>query len=436
MLGHLRNYSLRTQCLAIGIVSAIIASTSGVIGSLSSWFIEDEFHLYERAAGEALLASEINADVAKLLLNGREYLVTHGEEDLKQTRRYLAEVKEGIAKAQAGEHSAEFSGGAQTMGGSVGELEEGIERLVVLMDERDRLVLDNLDKMGPELREQITEIIEASTRSDDWQTAAVAGMIQEDLLSARLYLAKFLLQNLPEQADRVEAEFRGAGQGFPQTDGSSQGADRRRRGRPQRVRTAVHRVSRRVHGAARRDRRAQYPACRCPRRDRRDDQRVGLRDEEPSRSERGHYRGRGERNIAARRARDHPVDRRVARHRRSALHSGRPDDDPRDRRHGRRNAQAGLRGYPDPHRRGRAKRRDRPDGQGADRLPRRRGREDRARGVRGRGASSGRGGAQAHRRGTGDGGRSGRRRHAPRVAGRPYDAHHHERRQRLLQAQG
>ena len=58
MLSRLKNYSLRTQCLTIGVASALIASTSGVIGSLGSWFIGGELHLFEKAADEALLASE------------------------------------------------------------------------------------------------------------------------------------------------------------------------------------------------------------------------------------------------------------------------------------------------------------------------------------------------------------------------------------------
>lgn len=73
---------MRTRLTLMGLAIVAITSLAGIIGGYGIWSIGQEFRVYEHIAGEALTASEINADMAKTLLNAREYLATRNPEDL------------------------------------------------------------------------------------------------------------------------------------------------------------------------------------------------------------------------------------------------------------------------------------------------------------------------------------------------------------------
>ena len=207
MTSLLSKLSISKQLITIGLIVAIIASLGGAIGGFGIWSVGKQFRAYEDAASDALLASEINADMTKVLLNAREYLVTRSDDDLKEVRRFLAETKEGVAKAENDLHSTESAALLRNIAGAVIGFEKGLERMVSLLNDRDRIVSEVLDKVGPQIRIAFTNIIQSSIREKDYETAILAGVIQEDLLSARLYITKFLLNNKQEEAERVESEF-------------------------------------------------------------------------------------------------------------------------------------------------------------------------------------------------------------------------------------
>ena len=203
---------IRTRLTLMGLAIVTITSLAGIIGGYGIWSLGREFRVYEDIAGEALIASEINADMAKTLLNAREYLATRSPEDLVDTRRFLEETRAGVVKAQKEFSATDRKALLEGITGALDQFEKGFDRLVVLLSERDRIVRQVMDPLGTEMREILTEFINAGHAARDFETAAGAGSLQEDLLSARLYLAKYLLNNRREEADRVDAELRAVDQ--------------------------------------------------------------------------------------------------------------------------------------------------------------------------------------------------------------------------------
>jgi methyl-accepting chemotaxis protein len=207
VFGLLGKFSIGTRLIGIGLIVALISSFGGLVGGFGIWTVGKQFRAYEGAAGDALLASEINADMAKVLLNAREYLLTHDDAELKETRRFMREVRDGIAKAKAGFHATDRAASVAKIDNAFHNFELGIGRLSVVLEERDRIVNEILDKLGPQIRQNFTSIIETSVGNGDTETAVLAGKAQESLLLARLYISKYLLRNSGENADRVKEEF-------------------------------------------------------------------------------------------------------------------------------------------------------------------------------------------------------------------------------------
>ncbi|MEM8941273.1 MAG: methyl-accepting chemotaxis protein [Pseudomonadota bacterium] len=85
--------------------------------------------------------------------------------------------------------------------------EQDFLRVQQLYDDRDRLVKDNLDLFGLSMRKEVTSIIATAYADDDIEAAYLAGVFQESLLLARLYVTKFLLSNSGADLERALFEL-------------------------------------------------------------------------------------------------------------------------------------------------------------------------------------------------------------------------------------
>ena len=199
--------SMRLRIFAgFGLVLLLSGLASG-FGVFTMLYLNDDFHRFEDMAEDALLASEINADMAKVQLNAREYIATRSQADLDLVRDFIGQVEEGVTLAQDEIRKPERAELVARIASAIGAYKSGFEELVGLYAERDKLVQGALDVMGPQITEGLTFVNETATRDLDYESANLTGQVQEDLLTARLYVGKFLLNNRFEDAERARAEM-------------------------------------------------------------------------------------------------------------------------------------------------------------------------------------------------------------------------------------
>ena len=195
------------QRIYLGFIGVLVIAGIAIAIQLSGLFKADkEFVRFEDMATDALLASEINADMAKLQLNMREYIASRSADDLAAAQEFERQMREGIALAEEEINKPERAERVESMAGSIDLYASGVERLVALYERRDALV-QALDDMGPEIRKSLTEINATATRDGDLETANLVGQVQANLLLARLYVSKFLLTNSASDADRAVSEL-------------------------------------------------------------------------------------------------------------------------------------------------------------------------------------------------------------------------------------
>lgn len=189
-----------------GVVIAI-AVISGAIAIFSMIKFESSYAVFEDMAGDALLASEINADMAKALLNARKYLTSRDDADLLTSRDFIRQVREGAAIAVEEIKAPYRAERVALVVEGIERFSTGIDRVVELYAERDELVNNTLDKIGPEIRKGLTEIATSAANDGDHETAYLAGNMQENLLLGRLYVKNFLLNNNSEDIQRADFEL-------------------------------------------------------------------------------------------------------------------------------------------------------------------------------------------------------------------------------------
>ena len=207
MHGVLSRMTIMQRIIAgFGGVILLLLLSSGV-SVISLMWINKDFATFEDMAGDALLVSEINADMAKTLIYTRAYLSSRSEDDLGTTNRFFLETEEGLAEARGEIFKPERAEAVAEMSEALPRFRQGLDRIIVLYAERDRLVNEVLNVVGPDVRKRITEIADGAFNAGDYQTTALAGKAQQELLLGRLYALKFLMSNDEADYETAVADF-------------------------------------------------------------------------------------------------------------------------------------------------------------------------------------------------------------------------------------
>ncbi|MGE5147129.1 MAG: hypothetical protein ACM3N5_10285, partial [Candidatus Eiseniibacteriota bacterium] len=190
-----------------GVVIALLALVAGLSwNGLSTG--EKTFDTYAGSASAAVMAASIDTAMSDSLLNVRQFVATGSEEartnvkKLGETiRARLTEMKPRL-KLEANRKLVD------EILGLIGGYEKGFDRIVEFRAERNKLVNDGLNVIGPDMRKILTALADSSLKAEDYKfTASVRGA-QENLLLSRLTANKFLLDNAAATAEEARGNFK------------------------------------------------------------------------------------------------------------------------------------------------------------------------------------------------------------------------------------
>ncbi|PVB60356.1 methyl-accepting chemotaxis protein [Labrenzia sp. 011] len=213
--------------LGFGLVALMVAFV-GMWSLFNFNNVKNDVAQLEDMSSDALLASELNADMAKVLLNTNEYLLTRSSEDLAEATKFVLQVNEGVELAKTEINNPVRVEFRNEIEAGIGIFETTLADVAALYSERDDLVVNTLDKVGPRARINLTEINETATADGDYETANLAGQVQENFLLARLYMLKFLASNDPADINRLSKEFEQASARLTQLDASIENPARKK----------------------------------------------------------------------------------------------------------------------------------------------------------------------------------------------------------------
>ncbi|MBO6756521.1 MAG: HAMP domain-containing protein [Roseibium sp.] len=192
--------------LGFGLVACFIAAV-GTWAFVSLSTLSEEVAAMEDMSGDALLASEINADMAKALVGTNKYIRTRSEQWLEKAQDFIRQTEEGVQIAEGEIHKPSRVKLIQNIKAGLADYVDGLDQVVVLYAERDELVHNTLDTIGPKARKNLSTINETATKDLDFETANLAARTSQDFLLARLYVLKFLASNSHEDIDRAMEEM-------------------------------------------------------------------------------------------------------------------------------------------------------------------------------------------------------------------------------------
>ncbi|MFB2654837.1 methyl-accepting chemotaxis protein [Shewanella seohaensis] len=196
----------------LAIVPVFLVAMLITLGGLSYFALTDIDNrmraVTEDLAPESDLTSSLLQEIYRLRLTVKTYVKTGSSETAAEFSAQDSKTRDILAKAKAHIDNPERTQMLEQIIAHEKEYVDIFNRQVVTnQQQRAKLVTGILDVKGPEIEKIISQIMQSSFTDGDVQGAFFAGKNLRELLLARLYVSKFLLDNQADQAQRFRDEI-------------------------------------------------------------------------------------------------------------------------------------------------------------------------------------------------------------------------------------
>jgi len=201
------DYSISTRVYAgFGFVLALLA----IVGFLAVSALtagSSTFSEYRSLARQGAEVGQVQASLLMTRLNMKNYLINTLDGDRDNVTRYSRDTAAYIDDTLALVEDPNRRALLEDMKQDINSYRAGFAEVVTLTDERVQTVSSVLDRVGPAMRKDVTAIMQSAYADGDAEAAFLAGMVQQHLLLARLYVSKYLTDNLDASYERAIQEF-------------------------------------------------------------------------------------------------------------------------------------------------------------------------------------------------------------------------------------
>ncbi|MFP4364668.1 MAG: methyl-accepting chemotaxis protein [Spirochaetia bacterium] len=202
---------------------SIIGITSfAAINGADQGFVE-----YRELARDSVLAGNLEAKMLEVRLNVNSFIRAGDTSftDLYETN--LGALEALVAEAQQEIQNPERAALIDEIDTDIDEYNTAFQQVVQLMAQRNDLLNNRLNVIGPEMEQLLSQILVSAEADGDTSAAFYAGVAMRNLLLARLYVVKYVDENLQTYVDRVNSEFQIFNSEISDLDNALQNAERR-----------------------------------------------------------------------------------------------------------------------------------------------------------------------------------------------------------------
>ena len=199
--------TLKTQMsLGFGTVLALL-----LVITAASWFGMSRamggFESYRALARDANLAAQLESQMLLVRIASKSFVTTKNPEAAATFWARVSDLEDALATAKVEIQKPERAEQVRLIDSEVERYKTGFEAVVKLMEERDEVVVSQLDPNGIAARKNLSAIMESAYADGDVEAAYRAGHALEALMLTRLYVSKFLVENQQEDLTRSNEEL-------------------------------------------------------------------------------------------------------------------------------------------------------------------------------------------------------------------------------------
>lgn len=176
-----------------------------LVGGIARFGFQDATHgfeQYENTSEDSNLLGRIQANMLLVRLAARTFIMEHHDESLRVYKtRYetLAKLLDE-AKRDSDMNDQDTGEKLQNIINMVTEYDKMFHQLVRLVHERDRVVKEAIFPTAKAMRKDMSDIVTWVRNENNANALLVAGETQEILLDANIYVTRYLVTNLQEDA--------------------------------------------------------------------------------------------------------------------------------------------------------------------------------------------------------------------------------------------
>ena len=194
-MSRLNSISLRSKIgLSFGFVLLLLvaASFAGFTGLQHS---ETGFIKYRELARDTNLSGRLQANMLKVRMSVKNFLISHDKADLQQYDERMALMNQFLDRSKQEISNPERSRLITETSTLLASYQTVFSDVIKLIEKEDQLYYNVLAQQGPVMRQNISKLRELANQLGEPEKVFLVGSLQEDLLLARLYLVRFMEKN-------------------------------------------------------------------------------------------------------------------------------------------------------------------------------------------------------------------------------------------------
>ncbi|MCR9254674.1 MAG: methyl-accepting chemotaxis protein [Alphaproteobacteria bacterium] len=192
--------------LGFGTLIALLLIISGVaITGLT--LARDDFGAYRQLARGTNQAGRLQANMLLTRMNVKNFVISQNEETIagvqqraKATLDLIPPALDLVGEGKAWETLLEVEEQVQNY-------QANFNLVVEEQSKRDKLVVETLDVVGPQMEHNLTAVMKSAYDDNDAEAAYLAGQSLRTLLLGRIYATKFLVDNNADSYERAVSEL-------------------------------------------------------------------------------------------------------------------------------------------------------------------------------------------------------------------------------------
>jgi signal transduction histidine kinase/DNA-binding response OmpR family regulator len=189
---------------AIVVALLVVISAVSLIGLMGA---DTRFKDYRSLARQTNAKGRVQANMLMTRIYAKNFVINASKDNIEGVEQRARLTLEMIAEARELTIDPGFQMIIDNLDRELNEYLTQFDKVTALQEQRNALVRDTLNVIGPQMEKGLTAVMESAFADNDTEGAYRAGMTMRNLLLARLYAGRFLIQNDKASFQRVGKEF-------------------------------------------------------------------------------------------------------------------------------------------------------------------------------------------------------------------------------------
>ncbi|MCB9947166.1 MAG: HAMP domain-containing protein [Rhodospirillaceae bacterium] len=203
----LRNLRISARIwVGFGLVLGLLVAISAV-GYFSLGSARQDFATYRHQARMTVTAGLVESSMLDTRLYAKSFISTGSAADADLVRSGARQTGELVQQAIALGGDERLLGILRSVATDIAAYSDQFEVVVGLQDRERAIITDQLNQIGPQIEQRLTQIMDSANQDADAEAAVYAGHVLRNLLLGRLYVMRFVNDHDDASYQRVTQEF-------------------------------------------------------------------------------------------------------------------------------------------------------------------------------------------------------------------------------------